>query len=186
MTRSPLLGVSAGRFHRSCLAAATLLVLPVVTGITGLPGISPWTARTAGAAPPTPREQQLITEVVQRNFEACNREDIDALMQTCSSRMPDREKFRRESLACFAAKDIHYSLVECEVLEVQWPWALARIVQDTHVLDRSVDSDDQAAFWNGTGLMPQAGRVEYLTTCHRENGKWKLHLIVSRMRPIEK
>jgi hypothetical protein len=149
-----------------------------------LVGFAGPTTRWADAAPPTPREQQLITELVQRNFDACNREDIDALMQTCTSQMPDREKFRRESLACFAAKDIHYSLVECEVLDVQWPWAMVRIVQDTHVLDRSTDGGDQAAYWNGTALLPQAGRVEYFTTCRREDGKWRLHLIVSKMRRV--
>lgn len=177
---------SIGRAHHAAVHAARL---PLAIGFLELAGLA-WALGglhgQAKAEPPTPREQQLITEVVQRNFDACNREDIDALMQTCTSQMPGREKFRRESLACFAAKDIHYSLVECEVLDVQWPWALARIVQDTHVLDRSVDSDDQAAFWNGTGLLPQEGRVEYLTTCKRENGKWKLHLIVSEMRSVDK
>lgn len=159
------------------------LVLLAMLSLQGLPG-SP--SREAAAAPPTPREQEQITAAVRRNFDACNREDIEALMQTCTEAMPDRKKFRRESLACFAAKDIHYSLVECEVLDVQRPWALARIVQDTHVLDRNTASDDQAAYWNGTGLLPQEGRVEYLTTCRRENGEWKLHLIVSRMRTVER
>lgn len=157
-----------------------LCVLLLMSGWQGSP------TPQADAAPPTPREQQLITELVQRNFDACNREDIDALMQTCTSQMPDREKFRRESLACFAAKDIHYSLVECEVLDVQWPWAVVRIVQDTHVLDRSTDGDEQAAYWNGTALLPQDGRVEYFATCRRENGKWRLHLIVTKMRRVER
>lgn len=178
--RSPLI---SSRGLRRLVMPMLLLVVPEAAGVAGFTG---WRARPAWAAPPTPREQQLITEAVQRNFEACNAEDIEAVMQTCTSQMPDREKFRRETLACFAAKDIHYSLVECEVLDVQWPWAVARIVQDTHVLDRSVDGEDRAAYWNGTALLPQAGRVEYLATCRRENGTWKLHLLVSEMRAVEK
>ena len=138
------------------------------------------------AAPPTPKEQQLITEAMNINFEACNREDIDAVMKSCADAMPDRDKFRRETLASFDDKDIHYSLVECQVLDVRPPWAKARIVQDTHVLDRNSKDQDQAAFRNSSALLPEAERVEYINTFKRENGKWKLYLIIGEMRKMEK
>ena len=138
------------------------------------------------AAPPTPREQQLITEAMNINFEACNREDIDAVMKSCADAMPDRDKFRRETAASFEDKDIHYSLVECETLDVQPPWAKARIVQDTHVLDRNSKTRDEAAYRNSSALLPGGERVEYINTFKKEKGVWKLYLIISEMRVIEK
>lgn len=138
------------------------------------------------AAPPTPREQQHITEAMNINFEACNREDIDAVMKSCADAMPDRDKFRRETVASFQEKDIHYSLVQCEVLDVRPPWAKARIVQDTHVLDRKSKDQDQAAYRNSSALLPEGERVEYINTFKRESGKWKLYLIISEMKKVGK
>ena len=138
------------------------------------------------ADPPTPRDRQLIAQAMQVNFDACNREAIDDVMKSCAEAMPDREKFRRETLATFAEKDIHYSLVECEVLDVRMPWAKARIVQDTHVLDRDSRDVDRAAFRNSSALLPEGERVEYINTFKRENGTWKLYLIISEMRPVKR
>ena len=119
------------------------------------------------------------------NFDACNREAIEAVMKSCADAMPDREKFRRETVATFAEKDIHYSLVECEVLDVRLPWAKARIVQDSHVLDRKSKEQDQAAFRNSSALLPEGERVAYINTFKREKGKWKLFLIISEMKPVK-
>jgi hypothetical protein len=141
---------------------------------------------SAFAAPPTPREQQLITEAMNISLEACNREDIEGVMNICADAMPDREQFRRETVATFAEKDIHYSLVECQVLDVRLPWAKARIVQDTLVDDRKSKKSDQAAFRNNSALLPEDERVEYINTFKRENGKWKLYLIISEMRKVER
>jgi hypothetical protein len=63
--------------------------------------------------------KQQIHEAMIRNFDACNRENIQDVMDSCADAMPDREKFRRETLETFEDKDIHYSLVECELLEVR-------------------------------------------------------------------
>ena len=38
-----------------------------------------------------------MRSVLQANFEACNNEDVDALMGTCSVDMPRRKEFRMES-----------------------------------------------------------------------------------------
>lgn len=144
------------------------------------------TSDLALAAPPTARDKQLITAAMNVNFEACNREDIEDVMKSCADAMPERDRFRRETLATFAEKDIHYSLVECEVLEVDYPWAKARIVQETHVLDRESERPDEAAFRNNSALLPKAERVEYINTFKREKGKWKLYVIISEMRPVER
>ena len=144
-----------------------------------------WLGQPALAAPPTDRDKQGIQQAMLFNFDACNREHIEDVMKSCADAMPDREKFRRETLATFEEKDIHYSLVECEVLDVRLPWAKARIVQDTHVLDRESKDQDRAAFRNSSALLPEGERVEYINTFKRENGKWKLYLIISEMRPVK-
>jgi hypothetical protein len=131
------------------------------------------------------RTELAIREAMVQNFEACNREDIEATMASCADAMPDREKFRHEAVATFEEKDIHYSLVECELLDVRLPWAKARIVQDTHTLDRSSCNACQAGFRNNSALLPKGQRVEYINTFKREKGKWKLYLIISEMRPVE-
>ena len=139
----------------------------------------------AFAVPPSARDKQGIREAMVFNFDACNREHIEDVMKSCADAMPDRNKFRGETVATFEEKDIHYSLVECEVLDVRLPWAKARIVQDTHVLDRESKDQDRAAFRNSSALLPEGERVEYINTFKKENGKWKLYLIISEMRPVK-
>lgn len=136
-------------------------------------------------APPTANDQQQITEAMHVNFEACNREDIDSVMKSVSKVMPGRERFRQETVATFKQKDIHYSLIECEVLDVKLPWAKARIVQDTLVLDRTSKDPEQALYRNSSALLPQGERVEYTNTFKKENGRWKLYLIISEMRAVK-
>ena len=135
---------------------------------------------------PTQREQEQITVAMQRNFEACNKEDIDLVMNSVADTMPGRDRFRAETVATFKQKDnIWYSLIECDVLDVRLPWAKARIVQDTLVLDRTSESSDQANYRNRSALLPQGERVEYINTFKRENGQWKLYLIISEMKPVK-
>jgi hypothetical protein len=50
-----------------------------------------------------------------------------------------------ETASTFNEKDIFYSLVACEFLDVRLPWAKAQIMQHTHVLDMDSKEQDQAA-----------------------------------------
>jgi len=132
-----------------------------------------------------PDVEKKIREAVGYNFDACNREDIDDVMDSCADAMPDRDKFRRETLKVFAEKDIHYSLGSLEVLEVRHPFALVKMVQISHTLDRDSDSKDDINYRNQTGLVTQESAVEYLNTLKCENETWKLLLIVSEMKPVK-
>ena len=127
--------------------------------------------------------EQKVNEAMQRNFDACNKEDVRAVMNSCSNEMPDRDKFEKESVSVFAEKDIHYSLVECELIEIKFPYALARIVQDTYVQNRDAPTKPQKAYRNSSALLPDE-RVEYLNTFKFENGVWKLLVIVSEMKQV--
>ena len=140
---------------------------------------------TAVLAAPVDKTEELISGAMQYNFDACNRENIAEVMDSCSQEMPDRERFERETESTFKEKDIHYSLVECELLAVRLPYAKARIVQDTHVLDRKTNDIAAAEYRNSSALLP-GERVEYINTFKKEKGKWKLLLIVSEMKVIKK
>ena len=138
------------------------------------------------AAPVDKKTEELIHRAMEYNFNACNRENIAEVMDSCADEMPDRERFKRETESTFKEKDIHYSLVECELLAVRLPYAKARIVQDTHVLDRKSNELDVAEYRNSSALLPGGERVEYINTFKKEKGKWKLLLIVSEMKVIKK
>ena len=45
---------------------------------------------------------------------------------------------------------------------------------------------DVAEYRNSSALLPEGERVEYINTFKKENGKWKLLLIVSEMKVIKK
>lgn len=132
-----------------------------------------------------PNVEEKIRKAISYNFDACNRKDIDDVMDSCADAMPDRDKFRRETLKVFAEKDIHYSLGSLEVLEVNHPFALVKMVQISHTLDRESDDKDDTNYRNQTGLVTQESAVEYLNTLKCENGTWKLLVIVSDMKPVK-
>jgi hypothetical protein len=126
-----------------------------------------------------------IVEAVLRNFDACNREDIDEVMNSCADAMPRREEFKKETLKVFEEKDIHYSLIDLEVLEVKGSFALVKMVQKSHIDDRDSENKDLIGYRNQTGLVTKEECVEYLNTLKREKGVWKLLSIVSEMRPVK-
>lgn len=125
-----------------------------------------------------------ILAILQANFEACNREDADALMETCSVDMPDREKFRRESVKLWREKDIHYSIVDFRVVKIQGNLATAEIVQNTHCTDRKHADENERFFRNGTTLLPDGEKVRYMAAFKKESGKWKCYLTISDPVPV--
>ena len=140
-------------------------------------------AHTAYAQTNMEKAQAGVTAAMMRNFEACNIEDIDKVMDSCSLEMPDRDKFKRETLIVFKDKDIYYRLLECELLEVKFPYALAKIRQQTSLEDRTANDQTQRLYRNSSALIPDE-YVEYLNTFKYEDGEWKLLVIVSEMRPF--
>lgn len=130
------------------------------------------------------KAQDGVTAAMNRNFDACNRENIKDVMNSCSMEMPDRERFEKETVVVFRDKDIYYRLLDCELLEVKFPYALARIRQQTMLGDRSAEGKEQELYRNSSALVPDE-YVEYLNTFKFEDGEWKLLVIVSQMRPFD-
>ena len=57
------------------------------------------------AAPVDNQTEQLINAAMQYNFDACNRENIGDVMDSCADEMPDREKFQKETESIFKEKE---------------------------------------------------------------------------------
>jgi hypothetical protein len=128
-------------------------------------------------------DEQEMHEVLSENFVACNEEDVDALMDTCSVDMPDREQFRRESEILFREKDIHYSLQDFKVTKIRGDYAEAWVVQRTYADNRSSDSEDRESFRNGTTLLPKDECVEYRVAFKRDGSRWKCLATISEPIP---
>lgn len=124
-----------------------------------------------------------MLRVLQANFDACNSEDVDALMDTCSVDMPDREGFRRESEILFREKDIHYSLVDFGVTRNDGDYAEAWVVQATYAEDRKSDTERRGRFRNGTTLLPEEECVEYRVSFKKDAGRWKCLATISEPVP---
>lgn len=128
-------------------------------------------------------DEDEMRSVLAENFRACNEEDVDALMDTCSVDMPDREGFRRESEVLFREKDIHYSLEDFRVTRIRGNYAEARVVQRTYTDNRESDSRQREHFRNGTTLLPREECVEYDVSFQRERGRWKCLMTISEPVP---
>lgn len=128
-------------------------------------------------------DEREMYEVLSENFRACNEEDVDALMDTCSVDMPDREGFRRESDILFGEKDIHYSLQDFKVTLKDGDYAEAWVVQRTIADDRTSDSERREFFRNGTTLLPRGECVEYKVAFKRDGRSWKCLATISEPVP---
>lgn len=123
--------------------------------------------------------------ILQANFDACNIEDVNALMDTCSVDMPDRPGFRRESEKLFREKDIYYRLVGFKVTEISGDYATASVIQLSHTNNRDSNDEREAFFRNGTTLLTKDECVKYNVAFKKDNGKWKCLATISEPIPCE-
>jgi hypothetical protein len=131
-------------------------------------------------------DRQEMRSILEANFAACNSEDLDALMDTCSVDMPDRDGFRRESKILFKEKDIHYSMEDFRVTMVDGDYAEAWVVQATYSKDRTSDTDDRRKFRNRTTLLPKDECVEYSVAFKRDGQTWKCYMTISEPIPYRR
>lgn len=124
-------------------------------------------------------ESADIRHVLQRNFEACNNEDIDELMDTFSDETPGKEEFRLESEKLWKENDVHYSLVDLEIIEVQGNYATAWVVQTSYTKDREYSDEREEFYRNGTTLLTKEECVKYKAAFKREKGAWKCYLTLT-------
>jgi len=140
---------------------------------------------TATAQAASPRLATDLRQAMMVNFEACNREDVDALLASCSESMPRQEEFRRESTETFEEKDIYYRLLDITNVEVRGEWARARVVQETLTRDERASDDAQNDFYREhSGLLTANEVVEYVQVFRKDGKTWKLYMIVSKPRVL--
>lgn len=161
--------------------------LLVMVGCVGTTVASPMPAdQPGGLSRAAQREAPAIREVLEANFQACNHEDVEAVVATLSKSMPRIPEFVKEAKDTFEQTDTYFRLADFELLEYQPPYALARVVQITvprEEKDRKTGTDQQIFYRGRSGLLPQWECVEYLQGFRREGGKWKVHLIISELKP---
>lgn len=124
-------------------------------------------------------DKEEMLAVMQANFDACNNEDLDALMDTCSEDMPRREEFREDAERLWKEKDIYYSLVAFRVIRVEGDRAVASVVQTTRTVERKAPSGRDQFVRNGTGLLTDEECVEYKVAMKKDDGHWKCLLVLT-------
>ena len=120
-----------------------------------------------------------MRKVMEANFDACNKEDVDALLETCSVDMPRRDEFRRDSLKVWKEKDIYYRLADFKVLQIKGDYAVASVVQISHTVDRNSSDRRDEFVRNGTGLLTKDECVEYKAAFKKDRGIWKCYLMLT-------
>ena len=129
------------------------------------------------------KEADKIRLVLQANFQACNEENLPALMDTLSHTMPGQQQF--EARQMFEDADVYLRLEDFKLIQFSPPFAAARVVQVTlpaDEKDREAISGPQQAYRGNSALLPEWERSVYTQTFHKSNGKWKVHLITDRPR----
>lgn len=142
------------------------------------------------AAPPATKaiekEAEQIRAVLQANFQACNEENLDALMATCSREPEGTEEFADQARTLFRETDVYLRLADFELLELKPPYASARVIQITLPADEKdrTSGDARQVFFRGnSALLPQWETCEYTQTFKKEQGKWKLYAITTKPKP---
>lgn len=142
------------------------------------------------AAPPTTKaiekEAEQIRAVLQANFRACNEENLNALMATCSREPPGTAEFADQARQLFKQTDVYIRMADFELLELKPPYASARIIQITlpaDEKDRTSGDAKQVFFRGNSALLPQWECVEYTQSFKKENGRWKLYAITTKPKP---
>ena len=120
-----------------------------------------------------------MRDILQKNFDACNNEDVDALMETCSVDMPRRQEFRRESEKLWSEKDIYYRLVDFKADSIEGNYATAWVVQTSHVQNRSSSDERDEFFRNGTTLLTRKECVRYKVAFKKDGRSWRCYLTLT-------
>jgi len=118
--------------------------------------------------------------VLEVNFQACNEENLPALLETQSKQAPGADRFAQEAAEAFEDIDVYLRLEAFQVIGRRGDMLAARVVQHTSAKpsDHKNGTDEQIDYRRYTSaLLPEYERVEYIQTFKREGGKWRLWLI---------
>ena len=142
----------------------------------------------------SPAARQAAEEcraILEQNFQAINAEDIKALMATTSSKTgtpAQMAEFRAEAEQMFEDTNVYMRIDGFELYKFKPPYAYAYVNQLT--LPKSEDDhypreQGKLNFRHHSALLPEHQLVQYRQKFHYENGKWKLHRVVSPPQPVD-
>ena len=144
----------------------------------------------AFAAPPprkaVEKEAEQIRAALQANFQACNEENLEALLGTLSVAMDGKQEFANEAKKLFEDTDVYLRVADFELLELRPPFASARVIQITlpaNEKDRESGDARQVFFRENSALLPKWECVEYTQQFRKEKGQWKVHQITTEPKP---
>ncbi|QOR66309.1 hypothetical protein IM538_21505 [Cytobacillus suaedae] len=87
-------------------------------------------------------DEMAIYELIERNVDAMNNEDIDAYMADLDPSSPNYDLAKEPMELLFAEFDLLVELIEIEILEVTEDNATIRIIQQTTSLEESIFKDN--------------------------------------------
>ena len=163
----------------------------------------PWLALALGlmlsgmpatAAPPkalpraVQKEADAMRAVLEANFQACNHEDVEGLLDTMATSMQGRPEFAKEAKDTFEQTDAYFRLADFQLVEYRPPFATARVIQITlpkDEKDKTTGEPKQIYYQERSALLPKWECCEYVQTFRKEDGKWRLYLITTEPKPVE-
>lgn len=145
-----------------------------------------------GAAPCVLRAEDSTTRELRQlmlaNFEACNHEDLPALMRTMSVEMPNRELFIKQCEREWSESDLYYRLDDIRLVpQAEWrlPYAVATIKQTiTGSEPESGKAQANADLSNRMSLNTRTPTTEQEVLFRRERGKWKVVASLTQPREV--
>jgi hypothetical protein len=165
----------------------------------------------AHADQPTQKDLEEILALMQANFDACNREDVNAIRATHHPMVPAAmlDKFEQEAKESFAEADVRFRLARLKVMNFQNPWLPGRVkmasvantytttseievIQVTLPSDHSyADLDEYPAqlstdFRHKSALLPTHQVVEYTVKLgyNYRAKKWQIVGTISKVQPV--
>lgn len=129
--------------------------------------------------------------VLEENFYAIMNEDINALMATTSSQTAAPEQmaeFRAEAEKMFETTDVYMRVDDFVLYKLTPPYAYAYVNQLTmpkNEEDHYPAENGALNFKHHSALLPEHRLVQYDQKFHFENGKWKLHRVISEPRSLD-
>lgn len=141
-------------------------------------------------SPIAQREAQKMRKVLEENFQAVNEEKLKKLIGTTSrftGTPQEMAEFAAEAEQMFKDTDVYMRLVDLTLTDFSPPFADAQVTQLTLPAE---DKDTQDArpgkamgrleFRDKSALLPEYELCTYKQRFHFENGKWKVHRVLSQ------
>lgn len=135
-------------------------------------------------SPVAQKAAEEMRAVLDANFQAISAENMDALMATTSrySGTPaEVAEFKQEAQQMFKDTDVYLRLTNFQLVKFQPPRAYAIVQQLTLPADESDHTPRQGKlnFRHHSALLPEYQLVEYKQRFNFEDGKWKVHRVVT-------